>query len=184
MSLKFKMMRSASGYKPGTPAEYEPARLQHFGEMPKYETHTRTIRELGPVIPSYAAGTNTKDTCRRVVYWDESNGSIVEQHFGRTKVISGGRREVLTRTVTKIIMSADGKTPRSPKINLVKREIVGKPEGLLVAMPVTELIPIGAPVRLKKGSPKAIYRMLKRIERTVGLDSYYARMAKEAGVLA
>ena len=140
MSLKFKQMRSASGYRPGkTPVEYEKPQLHHFGTMPMYETHKRLVRA-----------------------WDPK------------------RKEITTREVEKIIMAADGRTPRSPKLQLVKIEVPGKPEGRQIHEPVTTLIPVLAPVRLKKGTPKAIYRLLKKLERNVGLDKVYAGMQKEA----
>jgi len=141
MSIKFNQMRSASGYRPGSPAEYEKPQLHHFGEMPMYETHERTLRT-----------------------WDPKTQSYVRQ------------------TVTKIRYARDGKTPRLPKLQLVKVEVPGKPEGEQVHRSVTTLIPILAPVRLKKGSPKAHYRLLKKLERSVGLDNIHAQIVKEVGV--
>jgi hypothetical protein len=127
-------MRSAAGYRPGkTKVEYEAPQLRHFGEMPVYETHERTLRTWDPKTKKY-----------------------------------------LRRTVTKILYAKDGKTPLRPKFQLVKVEVPGKPEGEQVIRPVTQLIPILAPIRLKKGSPKALYRRLKKLDRSAGLDNIYA----------
>jgi len=141
MSLKFSIMRSAAGYHPGkTPVEYEAPQLRHFGEMPVYETHERTLRT-----------------------WDPKT------------------RQYLRHTVTKILYARDGKTPRRPKFQLVNMEVPGKPEGEQVLRPVTQLIPILAPVRLKKGTPKALYRLLKKLDRSAGLDNIYAAVSKVVG---
>ena len=139
MSLKFKQMRSASGYRPGkTPVEYEKLAMHHAATVPVYETYERVITSMGP------------------------------------------RGLKLKRTVTKIRYGADGKTPLRPLMQVV--DMPGgdpaKPEKVLV--PQSQLIPIAQPIRLKKGSPKAIYRLLKKLDRSVGLDNIYAQMAKEA----
>ena len=174
MSSKFKIMRAASGYHPGrTKVEYEAPQLRHFGEMPMYETHERTIRELGPHTARRKP--SIKRTCiERGIYDDGTPW----EHF-RSRPRSGTYRRIVKRIVTKILYAKDGKTPRWPKLQLVKLEVPGKLEGEQVLRPVTQLIPISAPVRLKQGSPKALYRTLKRLERTVGLDNVYAQMAKE-----
>jgi hypothetical protein len=139
MSLRFKMMRSASGYQPGkTLVAYEKLAMHHAATVPVYETYERVITSMG------------------------------------------ARGLKLKRTVTKIRYGADGKTPLRPLMQLI--EVPGgdpaKPEK--VHVPQSQLIPIAAPVRLKKGSPKALYRLLKKLERTVGLDKIYAQMAREA----
>ena len=89
------------------------------------------------------------------------------------------RKKIVSRKVTKIRYGADGRTPLSPLMQLV--DVPGgdpaKPEKRHV--PVTQLLSIAKPVRLKKGSPKAIYRMLKKLERTVGLDNVYAQLQAE-----
>ena len=69
-------------------------------------------------------------------------------------------REIVGREVEKIILSNDGKTPRRPIMALVKDPILGYQH-----VPQSEIIPITAPVRLKAGSPKALYRLLKKQER-------------------
>ena len=40
------------------------------------------------------------------------------------------------------------------------------------------------PIRLKEGSPRRVYKVMKRLERTVGLDNVVAQLAAEAGVPA
>ena len=104
---------------------------------------------------------------------------VYETHERMLRTWDPKAQQYLRHTVTKILYARDGKTPRWPKLQLVKMEVPGKPAGEQVLRPVTQLIPILAPVRLKKGSPKALYRTLKRLERTVGLDNIYAQMAKE-----
>jgi hypothetical protein len=139
MSLKFKMMRSASGYRPGkTPIAYEKLAMHHAATVPVYETYERVITSMG------AQGVKLK------------------------------------RTVTKIRYGADGKTPLRPLMQLVDVPGGDPAHPEKVHVPQSQLIPIAQPIRLKKGSPKAIYRLLKKLEQTVGLDNIYAQMAKEA----
>ena len=89
------------------------------------------------------------------------------------------RKQIVSRTVTKIRYGIDGRTPLSPQMQLI--EVPGgdptRPEKRHV--PVTQLLSIAKPVRLKKGSPKAIYRMLKKLQRTVGLDRVYDQLQTE-----
>lgn len=47
-------------------------------------------------------------------------------------------------------------------------------------IPQTELVPVPKPRRLDKQSPKGIYRVLKRVQRTVGLDNLYNQLLAEA----
>jgi len=139
MSLKFKMMRSASGYRPGkTPVAYEKLALHHAATVPVYETHERVVTSMG------------------------------------------ARGVKLKRTVTKIRYGADGKTPLRPLMQLVEVPSGDPAKPEKVHVPQSQLIPIAQPIRLKKGSPKALYRLLKKLERTVGLDNIYAQMAKVA----
>ena len=139
MSLKFKQMRSASGYRPGkTAVEYEKLAMHHAATVPVYETYERVITSMG------------------------------------------ARGVKLKRTVTKIRYGADGKTPLRPLMQLVDMPGGDPAQPKKVHIPQSQLIPIAAPIRLKKGSPKAIYRLLKKLEQTVGLDTIYAQMAKDA----
>ena len=165
MSLKFKQMRSASGYRPGkTAVEYEKLALHHAATVPVYETYERVIRELGPTL------SGVKPNVRERRRW----GLLREEY--RT----GSVRHVVQRTVTKIRYGADGKTPLRPLMQLVDMPGGDPAQPKKVHIPQSQLIPIAAPIRLKKGSPKAIYRLLKKLEQTVGLDTIYAQMAKDA----
>ncbi len=132
-----------AGYKPGkTIPEYEKPKLHHIGRMPTFETRERVIRELGPVDRKLKP--NFEQVCRRF-------GPIL-------RPIVGARRRVVSRTVTKVIMSADGKTPRSPVHVLQKNEQTGKLEHVVQ----TTLYPVPYPTLLKRGTPKMKYRDLKR----------------------
>lgn len=85
---------------------------------------------------------------------------------------SKGRYYNAEQQVTKIRYAADGKTPLRPVLN-EKGE------------PVFQIAPVAKPVRLKKDSPRRVYRLLKRLERTVGLDQVFAQLVQEtAGVPA
>ena len=175
MSLKFKMIRAASGYQPGkTPAAYEKLAMHHAATVPVYETYERVIRELGPSLSRRKA--SVRLTCvQRGTYED---GTPWEQYRARPR--SGDFRRGVEHTVTKIRYGADGKTPLSPKMHLVTLPGGDPTQPKQMHVPQTQLIPIAAPIRLKKGSPKAIYRLLKKLERAVGLDNVYRQMAQEA----
>lgn len=104
---------------------------------------------------------------------------LYETHQRKIRSWDPRKKKIVAKSVEKVLMSEDGRTPRSPKMILVKVEVPGKPEGEQRHLPQTELAPVGAPVRLKKGSPKQIYRMLKRLDRKVGLRKLYASMLPE-----
>lgn len=133
-----------AGYQPGkTVVEYEKPKLHHIGRMPTFETRERTIRELGPVVKGA-----------------KPNIKYVQKHLGFAavrKFISGQRRFVVSRKVTKIIMSADGKTPKHP-IHVLQKDKNGKQVHVLQ----TTLYPVQAMALLKRGTPKMKYRDLKR----------------------
>jgi len=144
-----KVCRSASQYLPGiTLVEYEKPELQRVGRMPSFRTHARVIRELGPVIPG------AEPNCK-------PNG----------RVISGQRRRVVERTVEKIIIGADGRTPRFPIMALTKNAL-----GIWEHIAQTTLFPVSKPIRLKKGSPRYVYQELKKLERQVGLSVVHAAL--------
>ena len=46
--------------------------------------------------------------------------------------------------------------------------------------PKATLAPVGAPVRLKQGSPRAVYQHLKRLHKSVGLEGAVAALTPEA----
>lgn len=165
MSKKFKMMRAAAGYQPGSSAEYEKLTMHHAAQMSVYQTHTRTIRELGPVIK----GKRPRMRARPL-----PDGQWYSQI--RTGVV----RRVVSRTVEKIMYGRDGRTPLSPVWRLVDAPGGTAPESQKIHVPQTQLIPIAAPIRLKKGSPKSVYRLLKRIERVVGLDVMFEQLRAAA----
>lgn len=130
-----------AGYKPGkTVAEYEKPKLHHIGRMPVFETRERTIRYLGPVVKGA-----------------KPNGKFVRGWYG-PKLIPGQRRFVLSRQVTKIILMPDGKTPKSPIHVLQKNPSTGVQEHVLKTM----LYPVACQALLKRGTPKMLYRDLKR----------------------
>ena len=162
MSLLMKECRSAAGYRPGkTEVEYEKPKLHHVGRMPTFEQRERVLRELRAPVPEFHMKPNFKRSRDR---W----GNI------RMKPISGQRRHVVERRVTKTIMSLDGRTPKHPIMVLQKNKETVKLEHVIQ----TTLFPVQAPVRLRAGSPKRIYRDLKRLERKHGLESIYAGMLK------
>lgn len=153
MSLTMKMLRRAAEYRPGRDkTEYEKPAIHHLSEHPTFETHTRVIRELGPVDPSLPVRYKTRT--------DRWGNHIV-------KAISGQRRRVVSREVTKIIMGKDGKTPLT-----ILLDSHGKPR--------TQLVPVAKPRRLKAGSPRRVYKTLKRLEKRVGLDAVFAQLEKES----
>jgi len=88
-------------------------------------------------------------------------------------------RKIVTRTVEKIMYSKDGRTPLSPLWKFVDKPgtNLDKPEKIHV--PQTQLLSITKPIRLKPGTPKAIYRTLKWLERQIGLDAVYAKLRTE-----
>lgn len=143
-----------AGYKPGkTIPEYENPKLHHVGRMPTFETRERVIRELGPVD-------------RRL----RPNFEQVRRRFGPIlRQIVGARRRVISRTVTKVIMSADGKTPRSPVHVLQQNPKTGKLEHILQ----TTLYPVPYPALLKRGTSKMLYRDLKRHNATLRTPHLY-----------
>lgn len=148
MNLKLaKFIRKAAEYRPREGTEYEAPALHTIARMPLFETRTHVIRELGPVVP----------------------GKLPNP--GR----DGARRYVVERTITNIVYSNDGKTPKTPLWTTMKDE-----HGVVHQVPQTEFIPVAKPARLKKGSPKALYRFLKRLERTVGLEAMYDQLYRES----
>ena len=142
-----KQIRRAAGYVPGAPVEYEKPELHHLAHMPKFQTHTRIIREMGLPIPG------------QLPNWP----------------CSGPRRRVESREVTKIQYKLNGTEPVAP----IWAEQKDPETGKSYFRPQTEFIPITKPVRLLKGSPKALYRIMKRIEKAVGLDRLYEHMAED-----
>lgn len=82
--------------------------------------------------------------------------------------------------VEKIRYAQDGRTPAKPILisERLKNEASGK--AFTVSRQATELIPIAKPRRLKAGSPRAVYKLMKRLERRIGLDNVYAQLAAEA----
>jgi len=94
-----------------------------------------------------------------------------EKHERTLRSWDPKEQKITTRTVEKIRYMPDGKTPAKP---LLMSD--GKPQ--------VEFIPAAKPVRLKKGSAKQVYRMLKRMERTVGLDNVWQQLVEETGVPA
>ena len=77
------------------------------------------------------------------------------------------RGKVVARTVEKIRYRPDGKTPAKLLVN-EKGE------------PLPEMIPISKPRRLKAGSPRRVYKTLKQLHRTVGLDRVFKELQLEA----
>lgn len=161
---KAKRIRAAASYHPGEPAQYEKPAIHHLVTVPVYETHQRTIRTLDHKHQRPEA--NTKLLCGKY-------------SFGfldiRRRVISGSRATVTSHTVTKIKYKADGKTPLMPVLQYVKQE-----DGTMGYVPHTALLPISTPCRLAKGSARQVYKLLKKMERTIGLDNIYNQMMKEA----
>lgn len=98
----------------------------------------------------------------------ETHQRVIRSWNPKTRKIEG-------TPITKIAFKSDGKTPRMALTRLVTDEETGRQ----VLVPLTELVPVAKPIKLLKGSAKAIYRLLKKIERTVGLDTGYAQMKAE-----
>lgn len=144
-----------AGFKPGkTVAEYEKPKLHHIGRMPTFEKHVRVIRELGPVVPGAK---------RNYKLRQEGWGAPIK------RPINGQRRFVVSRKVEKVIMSTDGRTPRSPIHVLQKDPQTGKQEHVLQ----TTLFPVQCQVLLKRGTPKMMYRHLKRHNATLRTPHLY-----------
>jgi hypothetical protein len=76
-------------------------------------------------------------------------------------------RKIISRTVEKTRYRADGKTPLGMKLRTVTKD------GKVEVLPETTLLSVAKPIRLKKGTPKALYRLMKRLESTVGIDNIY-----------
>lgn len=163
-----KLIRAASGWQHG--AEYEPPELHRPMKMPAFETYDRTIREMGPVSP----GAPTNLRAHKLFGIDPScpEGYIVDRWIPR----SGNRRCVTSHTVEKIRYMTDGKTPKLAL--LTKDTDPGAVPGAM--MPVYHIIPCLKPVHLKAGSPKRVYKELKRLQQRIGLDALYARLEAEA----
>lgn len=170
---KARMLRNAAGYRPGRePAKYGKPELQRVDQMPTFEKYTRTIREIGPVSPG--APTNERKVC---VGYSKSGTHPWVRHDAWVPR-SGARAVVVSREVEKIRYKPDGKTPYKQVFNTRKDEATG----LVVIEPVYELIPVWKPVRLEPKSPKGLYRHLKKLERTVGLDRLFAKLLAESQV--
>lgn len=169
-----KRIRNAVAYHPGQPKEYEAPALHKLGQIPTYETYKRTIRELGPMLK----GEVPNRRLRPFKGWDPEIGEHCT--LFRSEFRSGTRRQVVTRTVEKIRYGRDGRTPLRPIMQIV--DVPGGDPSMpkKIAVPQFMVIPIAKPVRLKKGTAKAVYRALKKIERTLGLDRFYAQIVEES----
>jgi hypothetical protein len=174
-----KQIRKALAYRPhAEPTQYEKPQLHHIAHMPQYEKHTRVVRELGPPIVGLTP--RVKQTCLRTAICAQPDGDHFEYDTFRERVISGVRRKVVSREVTKIIMSGDGKTARSLLWHLVKDPETGEQHHT----PLTELVPVAKPARLRKGSPRQVYKLMKKLERNTGLENIFAGLVAETGVPA
>lgn len=168
-----KLLRKAAEHN-NHAAEYEEVKLHHPGQMPAFETYERTIREMGPVSPG--APTNLRfvalDTLQR-----ELPENVLMKHQGKQQLgywvsRAGSRRYVVSHTIEKIRYNVDGKTPRKPLLSLDPKTGEYSPQYII--------IPITRPIELKLGSSKRVYRQLKRLERTIGLDALSKKLGDEA----
>lgn len=108
-----------------------------------------------------------KPKLHHVVRWPQ-----YEQHTRFVRAWDPKLRQIVAQAVTKVIMSADGRTPRKPILVLVKDPQTQEQR----VEPQTELAPVQAPIRLKVGTPKWQYRQLKKLERRVGLVQAYKQI--------
>lgn len=158
-----KRIRKAASVRGSGPAIYKTPEIHHLAEAPVYITHTRTIRELGPVVRGALPNW-------RLRYWTGAHGLP----YCNERRCSGDVRRVVTRTVEKTRYRTDGKTPLGMRFRTVEKD--GKPE----VLPETTLLSVAKPLRLKPGTPRAIYRLMKRLERRVGLDTVFNKITAEA----
>ena len=84
-------------------------------------------------------------------------------------------RRYFARAVTKIRFNPDGKTPFRPLLTEEKDEATG----IVSVVPRVDIIPVTKPVRLAKGSPRAVYQEIKRVHKTIGLDAAFKRLHAE-----
>lgn len=150
---KAKLIRAAARYKHA--AEYEEPVLHRVLQMQDYEKHTRTVREMGPVSPG--APTN-----------------IRVHPAGHETPRAGARAMVTSREVEKIRY-----LPGRPYHQEPVKALTHYNAETGAFEPVYMLIPAWKPIHLKAGSPKRVYRELKRLEQTVGLDALYQRLESE-----
>jgi len=86
---------------------------------------------------------------------------------------AGERRCVVTKTVTSILRS--GKAP------VAVMEPHKDPETGAVTMRQSVMpYPVSKPIRLKKGSPRAVYQDMKRMEAHEGIDKVFAQLLAES----
>lgn len=147
-----KMLRRAAGVK-SAPVAYDKPQIHHLSEHPVFETHVRTISEWGPPLD---LPTNYKTVARAE--------SGYRSYLSRP--ISGQRRRLVDRDVTKIRYSADGKTPLQPIIDMVRDPKTSE----LIHKYRTQLVPVAKPRRLVAGSPRRVYQRLKDLYHRVGLE--------------
>lgn len=167
-----KLIRRAAAYRPRAGTEYAPLELHRVLRMPAFETHIRTIREMGPRSPG--APTNTRRELAFIVR-SAVNGQIGHREY-RWVPRTGARASVVSKEVEKIRYLPDGKTPA--KALMVKSDLEGaRPDDM---MPKYHLIPCAKPIRLKPACAKRVYRELKYLERIVGLEAIYRKLEAEA----
>ena len=70
----------------------------------------------------------------------------------------------------------DGKTPAEPVLG----PYTDPETGVVTQRQQAELVPVAKPVRLAKGSPRAIYKLMKRIEGRMGLGVALQRLGVTA----
>ena len=135
------------------PVEYEKPELHHAAHMPQYQTYERVIREMGAVNPG--APTNTRHGIPR----------------------AGERRYAGARIETWVRMDADGKTP----VVIIERRIDPK-TGVVTMVPAIQPVLVPKPAHLKRGSPREVYKVMKRMEREEGIDRVFAQLLEGSGV--
>lgn len=88
----------------------------------------------------------------------------------------GPKGKVVSRTETRIRRMMDGRTPAAPVLGPYT-----DPETKIVTQRQrVELVPVAKPIRLKKGSPRAVYKLMKRIEGKMGLGVALQRLQEAA----
>lgn len=165
---KAKLLRAAASYKPARDrTEYEQAELQRVIGMALWEMHTRIVRTMGPISPG--APTNVREHTTGYT----PDGTRVFTLAPR----AGERRTVVFEEVSKIRYNADGKTPHRAIMETKTDPLTGGVTLVQACSPA----PVTKPARVLKGGPRWLYKLLKQMERKVGIDATFEKFQDDIG---